>query len=294
MFPKITPIPIFDSFAAPLLIFLFLILLAAQHRNRLRSRVFNTLKHTLINIAVAFPASMIFRLAILPVGLIAAEWSQNHNFGLLWRFPFPVWIRYVISFLLMDCTFYYWHVFNHRVPFLWRFHNVHHIDLDLDVSTASRFHYGEMIFSVGFRALQIAVLGIPASLFLIYEILFQVATEFHHSNWKLPYGLERKLVKLIVTPRMHGIHHSIVQQETDSNFSVIFSFWDRIHRTIRLNIPQNEITIGVPGYLNPSYQKIFVLWLLPFRKQKEYWVNEDGTQPAREKMAEMDVSVLAF
>jgi len=80
---------------------------------------------------------------------------------------------------------------------------------------------------------------------------------------------------------MHGIHHSIVENETDSNFSVIFSFWDRLHKTILLNIPQDQITIGVPAYLNPSYQRISELLILPFKNQKDYWVKEDGTRPGR-------------
>ena len=237
---------------------------------------------------------VIFRLAIIPAGLFASDWSQTNNFGLLWHLPVPLWLGYVIGFLLLDCTFYYWHFLNHHIPFLWRFHNVHHIDLDLDVSTAVRFHYGEMIFSIGFRSLQVGLLGIPATMFLFYELIFEAATEFHHSNWKMPIHIERFLVKWIVTPRMHGIHHSIVEEETGSNFSVIFAFWDRIHRTIRLNIPQDQITIGVPGYLNFRYQKLPLLWVLPFIKQKEYWVREDGTRPTRSFTEGDDRSRLAM
>jgi sterol desaturase/sphingolipid hydroxylase (fatty acid hydroxylase superfamily) len=153
------------------------------------------------------------------------------------------------------------------------------MDLDLDVSTSFRFHFGEMVFSIALRAVQIALFGIPIQLFLVYEILFQAATEFHHSNLRLPVSFERRLVSLIVTPRMHGIHHSVVRAETDSNFSVVLSIWDRLHRTIRLNVPQDEITIGVPAYQDPSDQKLSALLLLPFRKQRDYWREAPVREP---------------
>ncbi|HJZ12934.1 MAG TPA: sterol desaturase family protein, partial [Acidobacteriota bacterium] len=227
------------------------------------------------------PSGILLRLAILPAGLFVAGWSAQSGFGLLHWIRLPAWMEMIAGFLLLDLTFYYWHIMNHKLALFWRFHNVHHIDLDLDVSTAFRFHFMEMVFSIGFRSLQVAFLGVTPLLFLVFEGIFQAATEFHHSNWRLPFQMERLLVRIIVTPRMHGIHHSIVQNETDSNFSTIFSFWDRLHRTIRLNIPQQEITIGVPAYLDPSYQRLIVLLWLPFRKQKEYWLRDDGTRPAR-------------
>jgi sterol desaturase/sphingolipid hydroxylase (fatty acid hydroxylase superfamily) len=99
---------------------------------------------------------------------------------------------------------------------------------------------------------------------LIYEIIFEAATQFHHSNTKLPFKLEKALNKLIVTPRMHGIHHSMIKRETDSNYSVIFSFWDRLHRTVRLNIHQDEIVTGVPTYPDEKELTIGKLWKLPF------------------------------
>lgn len=156
---------------------------------------------------------------------------------------------------MLDYGNYLWHLLNHYVPFLWRFHNVHHIDLDLDVTTAIRFHYGEIVLSVFSRGAIILILGASPLLILVYEIFFEAATNFHHSNLRLPYHWEKLITKFIVTPRMHGIHYSIVKRETDSNFSVIFSFWDRIHQTLRLNIPSHAINIGVPAYRKMSNKR---------------------------------------
>lgn len=181
----------------------------------------------------------------------------------------------------MDLTFYYWHRANHAFSFFWRFHNLHHLDPDLDVLTSFRFHIGEILYSSGFRALQVYLLGISLFIYLAYELVFQCATLFHHSNVRLPITFERALNKIIVTPRMHGIHHSIVKDETNSNYSVIFRWWDLMHRTLRLNVNQSDVVIGVPAYCNPEDNKFLNLIVLPFRKQREYWRLPNGKQPER-------------
>ena len=127
------------------------------------------------------------------------QWANNQPFGLLHLITVPPPVQFALGVLLLDLSFYYWHVANHRIPFLWRFHNVHHIDPDLDVTTAFRFHFGEVAMSVVFRVLQVALIGVPAVLFAAYEVIFQANTAFHHSNVRLPIGLERSLNKLFVT-----------------------------------------------------------------------------------------------
>ena len=105
----------------------------------------------------------------------------------------------------------------HRVPLFWRFHNVHHVDPDVDVTTATRFHVGEIAASAGVRALQIGIIGISWPAYLLYEIVFQAAALFHHSNVRLPLSMEKGVNLVFVTPRMHGIHHSQFRNETNSN-----------------------------------------------------------------------------
>jgi sterol desaturase/sphingolipid hydroxylase (fatty acid hydroxylase superfamily) len=166
------------------------------------------------------------------------------------------------------------------VPFLWRFHNVHHCDPDLDVSTGFRFHFGEVAFSTVFRVVQVALLGVSLPQFAAYEILFQAVTLFEHSNLRLPEKLERALNLVFVTPRMHGVHHSQRRAETDSNFSVVFSFWDRLHGSLRLNVAQEQIKIGVPGYARPEDNRVLTALAAPFRRQRDYWGETPGQQDA--------------
>ncbi|MBA4166063.1 MAG: sterol desaturase family protein [Chitinophagaceae bacterium] len=190
--------------------------------------------------------------------------NQSWQIGLNYLFDSSAIVKSVISFLLLDYSNYLWHILLHKLPLLWRFHLVHHTDLDLDVTTAFRFHFGEMIGSVIFRGAAIILIGASPLIVLIYEIVFEAATQFHHSNAKLPFWAEKLINYLIVTPRMHGIHHSMIKKETDSNYSIIFSFWDRIHKTARLNIPQAQIVTGVPSYPDERELTIGKLLKLPF------------------------------
>lgn len=141
---------------------------------------------------------------------------------------------------------------------------------------AFRFHFGEVAMSAAFRVVQVAFIGISLPAFVAYELVFQANTVFHHSNVRLPIRFERWLNKLLVTPRMHGIHHSQVEGETNSNYSVVFPWWDRFHRTLGLNVPQAEIVIGVPAYSSPEDNHLVNTLLMPFKKQREYWRHTDG------------------
>ena len=221
------------------------------------------------------------RLAMLPIPLAVGMWAQNQHIGLLNWVSLPGWAAVIATFLLMDYAYWWWHWANHMLPLFWRFHNVHHTDLDLDVSTAARFHFGEMIFSVGFLSLAVMVFGIAPMLLLVFFITFEAETLFHHSNWRLPIQLERVLNLIIVTPRMHGIHHSIVQRETNSNWGTIFCWWDKLHRTLRRDVPQDAVTIGVAAYRDEQELTLGKLFALPFGKQRE-WRLPTGEQPERE------------
>src|SRR3954463_5472354 len=156
----------------------------------------------------------------------------------------------------------------HRVPALWRFHQVHHCDLDMDASTALRFHFAEMAISVPYRAAQVALIGVAPRPLSIWQTFLFVSILFHHSNLRLPLWLERRLAPLIVTPRMHGIHHSIIEEETNSNWSSGLTLWDRLHGTLRLDVPQSEIEIGVAAYRDPEQVTVPRLVEMPFVEQR--------------------------
>jgi sterol desaturase/sphingolipid hydroxylase (fatty acid hydroxylase superfamily) len=275
------PIPLLDCFGTPLFLGLLLILLWSQTRRPLRRRRYSAWRRALRNFVFSAPAFALLRLALIPIPLAAAWWAQEENIGVLHWLPVPAWFAGIAGFVAMDWAYYWWHYATHAVPLLWRFHNVHHTDLDLDVTTAARFHFGEIIASIPFRVVAVVAFGVRPLTLLVFEICFEAASLFHHSNWRLPLGLERALNRVIVTPRMHGIHHSIVRRETDSNWGTIFSFWDRVHRTLRVDLAQDEIEIGVASYRDERELTVERLWTMPFRSQRE-WRLPDGQVPDRE------------
>ncbi len=265
---------IFDTYGTPILLTVFIVLFLLESKFQLRKRVQSRWKRILTNFIVSIPAFALLRLLFIPAMVCLAVQNQSWHFGLNYLFDAPSWLKAAISFIFLDYTNYIWHILLHKLPFMWRFHLVHHTDLDLDVTTAFRFHFGEMIASVFFRGAAVILIGASPVMVLIYEIAFEAATQFQHSNTKLPFRFEKILNFLIVTPRMHGIHHSMIKRETDSNYSIIFSFWDRIHKTARLNIHQNEIVTGVPSYADEKELTIGNLLKLPFTKIREWKMNE--------------------
>ncbi len=275
--------PILDAYGAPFIFGAFLLLLFLQFRKPLRRWVQGVKPRIWVNAGLAVSSFAVLRLVLIPVEVIAAVWAEQNGFGLLNWLSLPLWSRYVLGFLVMDHMLYGWHWLNHVIPFLWRFHNVHHTDLDLGVTTAFRFHFVEMLFGVFVRSAGILLFGVPVAMVLVYEVVFQIMVAFQHSNWRLPHWLERRLVLVIITPRMHGIHHSMVQRETNSNYTNVFSFWDRLHGTMRLNVPQQEVTIGVPAYQDPQDRDLTLkrLYTLPFRRQRDNWRLPDGSYPDR-------------
>jgi sterol desaturase/sphingolipid hydroxylase (fatty acid hydroxylase superfamily) len=255
---------------------LYLLLFVCERWVPLRQPTRALPRRLLINVCISALGLATAMVIVEPAGESTLQHVSMRDIGLLNLVELPAAFQFSAGFLLMDLTFYYWHVANHRIAFLWRFHNVHHIDRDLDVTTAFRFHLGEVAMSAGFRIAQIALIGVSPLTFAIYELVFQVNTLFHHSNVRLPIRLERWLNKIVVTPRMHGIHHSEVWRENNSNYSVVPSWWDRLHRTLRLNIPQSRITIGIPGYATQADGGLITALLLPFRSQRNYWQRADG------------------
>lgn len=263
----------------PALVFLFIILLLVELFLPLRQRTHPFLQRFLVNMTMTVFVFLVGSLVVKNAATHTSEWVFANNFGVISLIDMPLWTQIAIGILLMDLTFYYWHWANHNIPILWRFHNVHHIDPDLDVSTSFRFHLVEILYSTAFRILQVFVLGIIPLSYFIYGTIFMFATMFHHSNINLPVGLERLLNKIIVTPRMHGIHHSAVKSETNSNYSVILRWWDWLHKTLVLNIPQQAIQIGVPAYQRQGDNRLWSLLKMPFISQRKYWRFEDDSLP---------------
>jgi len=259
----------------------FLLLLIVETLRPLRPAREPKLRRLGRNLAVAGIAAATMELLQIPILLPVARWAAAHDFGLLRQIPLPGAVRTAAAVVLLDYTLWFWHFANHRVPFLWRFHSVHHVDRDMDVSTGVRFHFGELGLSVFVRAAQVALIGADPPAVVLWQSLLFITVLFHHSNTRLPPGLERVLVRFVVTPRMHGIHHSNYRNETDSNWSSLFSAWDFLHRTAFLDVPQDEVTIGVPAYGRPEQVTLGKILALPFVRRRDDWRHEDGRPAIR-------------
>lgn len=254
----------------------YLSLFLAERVQPLRRSKERLLPRLVVNIGVSVTALAVAAILVQPAAAAVLDFTENTSFGLIRFAGLSGPLEIIAAFLLLDLTFYYWHMANHRIPFLWRFHIVHHIDPDLDVSTSFRFHFVEVGFSAGFRAAQVLLIGPTFFAYFVYEIAFQLGTLFHHSNVRLPSSVERVLNKALVTPRMHGIHHSDLREENLSNFGVVFPWWDRLHRTLRLNVPQAEVTIGIPAYPGASDNRTLRCLAMPFCAQRDYWQGRWG------------------
>lgn len=210
--------------------------------------------------------------SIVFVGLwgVAAIAAQQNGIGLLhWLeagLGLPTWAHALGALLLLDGWMYVWHRINHEIPFLWRFHRVHHNDPTMDVTTASRFHTGEIAISSTLRVGVILLVGIALWELVLYETVMFAVVQFHHANVNLPARVDRALRTVIVTPNMHRVHHSRHQPETDSNYSSLFSFWDRIGRSFRLRDDPSTIELGLHGWDAEEDQRFTGLLWAPLKK----------------------------
>lgn len=234
------------------------------------------------NLAVGALTGLTVQATEKPAVVPLARWVERRGFGLAKLVRLPAWLESAVCLLLLDYTLYVNHVLTHRVEFLWRFHEPHHVDLDLDVSTGIRFHFVELLLSVPWRAAQVLVIGVSPRNLELWQKVALAAILFHHSNLRLPPRLERALSRVLVTPHMHGIHHSIVREETDSNWSSGLSIWDRLHGTFRSGVPSEAIDIGVPAYRDPDRLRLRDVFALPFRpRPNDAWRLPDGTRARR-------------
>ncbi len=240
-------------------------LLLWEYRKSLRRVVDSKLKRDTRNLAVAGLAAAAMQFVEFPVAMALAVRAQETQSGLLQIGPAPEWVKLIAAIALLDYTLYIWHRLTHRVAFLWRFHQVHHVDREMDASTALRFHFGEITLSVAFRVAQIWVIGPAPWSYAAWQMFLFLCILFHHANIRLPLAWERRLARIIVTPRLHGIHHSVIPEEVNSNWSSGLTVWDWLHGTLRTNVPQASIIIGVEGLRDDRDQELGNILSLPFR-----------------------------
>ena len=226
----------------------------------------NRVRHGLANVVLGVGNAVIVAFVFAGTTLFVTEWAREHGIGLLHVFALPTAVRLTLAVVIFDAWQYLWHRLNHQIPVLWRFHAVHHADRAMDASTALRFHTGEIILSSTARLAVIPILGMTVGEVLVYESVLLPIILFHHSNVSMPNRVDTWFRWLIVTPWMHWVHHSSYQPETDSNYSSIFSFWDRLFGSFRLRADADEIQLGLENMRQSEWADLRGMLTMPFRR----------------------------
>ena len=223
------------------------------------------------NLGIVALDSVVVKLCFPLLALGMAVIAGDRSWGLFNLIELPLWIAFVVSIILLDMAIYFQHVLFHRVPMLWRLHRAHHTDLEFDVTTGIRFHPIEIVMSMGIKLILVFVLGPPVIAVLIFEILLNASAMFNHSNFYIPVSLDRVLRRLIVTPDMHRVHHSVLQKETNSNYGFFLPWWDRLFGTY-CDQPQEGhegMQIGIEAYRKREDMRLDQLLVQPFREPGE-------------------------
>ena len=221
------------------------------------------------NIGLVFFNSVALRLTLPLLAIDAALIAQQEQWGVFNYLGTPPFLTGLLSILLLDWLIYWQHRVFHHVPLLWRLHRMHHSDQDIDVTTGTRFHPIEIIFSMLIKITAIGLLGIPVEAVILFEIILNVSAMFNHSNLFIPRWLDRYISSLFVTPDFHRVHHSIHITEMNSNYGFFLSIWDRIGKTylVRPRDGQEDMKIGITLFRNEKEQRLDKMLTQPFRKK---------------------------
>jgi len=219
------------------------------------------------NIGIVIVDAVLVRLVfpITAVGLALV--AEARGWGLFYVLDLPTWLSVPLAVMALDLAIYLQHVLFHAVPTLWRLHRMHHADLELDVTTGTRFHPIEIILSMGIKLGAVAAMGVPAVAVLAFEVLLNATSIFNHSNVRIPAWVDRGLRWIVVTPDMHRVHHSILAPETNSNFGFNLPWWDRLFGTYRDQPAAGHLgmTIGIEQFREPAEQRLGCMLTQPFR-----------------------------
>ncbi|MCZ4273279.1 sterol desaturase family protein [Maritalea porphyrae] len=218
---------------------------------------------------------------LVPISaLLAAIYAKQWGFGLFNWLDLPIWLEWMMAFLILDFVIWGQHWATHKIPILWRLHRVHHSDHDLDASSAIRFHPLEIVFSIFVKAAAVVILGAPAVLVVIFEGVVNGTALFNHANYKLPIWLDRIIRPVLVTPDMHRVHHSIEVGETNSNYGFALSIWDRLFNTY-IDQPaagHDKMIVGLKEYQGDGPQNfVWSIWF-PFVNKKPKKIETQETE----------------
>ncbi len=232
-----------------------------------RARAHTRLERWPSNIAISVLNTALLRV-LIPTAMVGlALMAEENGWGLFNQVDVPFWLALVLSVLMLDFIIYLQHVMFHAVPLFWRFHRMHHTDLDVDVTTGIRFHPIEIIFSMAIKLGAVAAIGPPAAAVVVFEVLLNATSMFNHSNVRIPPGFDRILRLIVVTPDMHRVHHSVIPNETDSNFGFNMPWWDRLFGTYKAQ-PANGhrgMSVGLEEFREPRELRLDRMLTQPIR-----------------------------
>jgi sterol desaturase/sphingolipid hydroxylase (fatty acid hydroxylase superfamily) len=232
-------------------------------RRRLRT---SKISRWVANISMVVLDTILVR-ALFAAGAVgAAVLAAERGWGLLNGLSWPFWLEWILAVIALDFVLYLQHVMFHAVPLLWRFHMMHHSDLDCDVTTGVRFHPVEVLPSMFIKLGAVVLLGASALAVVSFEVLLNATSMFNHGNVRMPAGLDRVLRSIVVTPDMHRVHHSTDPRETNRNFGFNLPWWDRVFGTYTAQPAKGHegMTIGLEHVRDPTRLTFIGMLILPF------------------------------
>ena len=249
----------------------FLVIAAWETIAPLRQPTVSTGRRWAGNFALLF-ATTWFMAWALPVSVVAAAIAaEDAAYGLLNRAWLPAWVVWPIAILHLDCIRFGQHWLLHRVPILWRLHQVHHADPDYDLTTGLRFHPLEALFTIATQCAVISLTAPPPMAVLVGELLFVAQVHIVHGNVSFPAAFDRRVRFLLVTPNIHAIHHSMAVRDQNTNFGGVFTLWDRLFRTFQTEPSGgwSAMRVGLEGFEGERGLHWSTLFLLPFQRTRE-------------------------
>ncbi|MGD9671801.1 MAG: sterol desaturase family protein [Hyphomicrobiaceae bacterium] len=251
----------------------FFVMAAAEAMRPKRRMTHDRSKRWITNLSIVALDSVVVRLmgalAIPLVAVAAAIYAQRQGWGLFNWIDWPWWLEWLAVLLVLDLAIWFQHLVSHKVPLLWRLHQMHHADVEIDVTTAIRFHPIEIALSMLWKIVCVVALGAAPEAVVLFEILLNACAIFNHANVALPAGVDRVLRSFIVTPDMHRVHHSVLRHEHNSNYGFNLSIWDRLFGTYTPSPERGHegMTIGLAPYQNDSPTRLIWSLALPFRRR---------------------------
>ncbi|MDO9424027.1 MAG: sterol desaturase family protein [Methylobacter sp.] len=246
---------------------IFCIMIGWEYLNPRRIQHISRKQRWPVNLGLAAFNMAIMRLSLGGIAYLSAVTAADQGYGLLNQWPALEWLSIMVTLLFLDFAVYCQHIVSHKWPLLWHLHQVHHTDLEFDATTAVRFHPLEIMISMLYKVLCIALIGADPWAVIAFEIILNGAATFNHSNIAISPAIDKKLRWLVITPDMHRIHHSTIPAETDSNFGFSISCWDRLCKTYvaEPKQPQTTMAIGLKPFRRQQELGFVQLLLLPFK-----------------------------